>query len=158
MVPLWPRTSSGKKARPSPKPAAKSRAPWTCCGSSVLSGGRPPARCSPADCPVPASPPAANTRLGQHGGARARRTHTLSATHLARYGLTAGICTDSLARSTDFAARAQAGVVKINRPTAGLDLNVPFGGVKDSSTNTFREQGRSAVDFSTWGKTVYTGV
>ncbi|UNN04404.1 aldehyde dehydrogenase family protein [Rhodococcus opacus] len=68
------------------------------------------------------------------------------------------MCTDSLARSTDFAARAQAGVVKINRPTAGLDLNVPFGGVKDSSTNTFREQGRSAVDFYTWGKTVYTGV
>ncbi|UZG59550.1 aldehyde dehydrogenase family protein [Rhodococcus opacus] len=68
------------------------------------------------------------------------------------------MCTDSLARSTDFAARAQAGVVKINRPTAGLDLNVPFGGVKDSSTNTFREQGRSAVDFYTWGKTVDTGV
>ncbi|WP_346842917.1 hypothetical protein [Rhodococcus sp. A14] len=40
------------------------------------------------------------------------------------------MCTDSLARSTDFAARAQAGVVKINRPTAGLDLNVPFGGVR----------------------------
>ncbi|WP_017197691.1 aldehyde dehydrogenase family protein [Arthrobacter sp. M2012083] len=75
-----------------------------------------------------------------------------------RYGLTAGICTDSLAVATDFAARAQAGVVKVNRPTAGLDLNVPFGGVKDSSTNTFREQGRSALDFYTWGKTVYTGV
>ena len=75
-----------------------------------------------------------------------------------RYGLTAGICTDSLALSTDFAARAQAGVVKVNRPTAGLDLNVPFGGVKDSSTNTFREQGKSALDFFTWGKTVYTGV
>nr|WP_272943930.1 aldehyde dehydrogenase family protein [Rhodococcus sp. JVH1] len=82
----------------------------------------------------------------------------LAAVNDSRYGLTAGICTDSLARSTDFAARAQAGVVKINRPTAGLDLNVPFGGVNDSSTNTFREQGRSAVDFYTWGKTVYTGV
>ncbi|QSE92381.1 aldehyde dehydrogenase family protein [Rhodococcus pseudokoreensis] len=82
----------------------------------------------------------------------------LAAVNDSRYGLTAGICTDSLVRSTDFAARAQAGVVKINRPTAGLDLNVPFGGVKDSSTNTFREQGRSAVDFYTWGKTVYTGV
>ncbi|UOT03485.1 aldehyde dehydrogenase family protein [Rhodococcus opacus] len=82
----------------------------------------------------------------------------LAAVNDSRYGLTAGICTDSLARSTDFAARAQAGVVKINRPTAGLDLNVPFGGVKDSSTNTFREQGRSAVDFYAWGKTVYTGV
>ena len=56
------------------------------------------------------------------------------------------------------AARAQAGVIKVNRPTAGLDLNVPFGGVKDSSTNTFREQGKSALDFFTWGQTVYTGV
>jgi aldehyde dehydrogenase (NAD+) len=82
----------------------------------------------------------------------------LAAINDSRYGLTAGICTDSLALATDFAARAQAGVVKINRPTAGLDLNVPFGGVKDSSTNTFREQGRSALDFYTWGKTVYTGV
>ncbi|WP_416416749.1 aldehyde dehydrogenase family protein [Paenarthrobacter aromaticivorans] len=82
----------------------------------------------------------------------------LAAINESRYGLTAGICTDSLALATDFADRAQAGVVKINRPTAGLDLNVPFGGVKDSSTNTFREQGRSALDFYTWGKTVYTGI
>ncbi|QCO97401.1 aldehyde dehydrogenase family protein [Arthrobacter sp. 24S4-2] len=82
----------------------------------------------------------------------------LAAINNSRYGLTAGICTDSLARATDFAARAQAGVVKVNRPTAGLDLNVPFGGVKDSSTNTFREQGKSALDFFTWGKTIYTGV
>jgi aldehyde dehydrogenase (NAD+) len=82
----------------------------------------------------------------------------LAAINDSRYGLTAGICTDSLKLATDFAARAQAGVVKVNRPTAGLDLNVPFGGVKDSSTNTFREQGKSALDFFTWGKTVYTGV
>jgi aldehyde dehydrogenase (NAD+) len=82
----------------------------------------------------------------------------LAAINDSRYGLTAGICTDSLKLATDFAARAQAGVIKVNRPTAGLDLNVPFGGVKDSSTNTFREQGKSALDFFTWGKTVYTGV
>ncbi|AXJ10275.1 aldehyde dehydrogenase family protein [Arthrobacter sp. PM3] len=82
----------------------------------------------------------------------------LAAINDSRYGLTAGICTDSLTLATDFAARAQAGVIKVNRPTAGLDLNVPFGGVKDSSTNTFREQGKSALDFFTWGKTVYTGI
>jgi aldehyde dehydrogenase (NAD+) len=74
-----------------------------------------------------------------------------------RYGLTAGICTSDLAAAYAFAARAQVGVVKVNRPTAGLDLNVPFGGVKDSSTNTFREQGPRATDFYTWGKTVYLG-
>ena len=47
--------------------------------------------------------------------------------------------------------------MKINRPTVGLDLNVPFGGVKDSSTNTFREQGATAADFYTWSKSVYLG-
>ncbi|ALE04380.1 aldehyde dehydrogenase (plasmid) [Arthrobacter sp. ERGS1:01] len=82
----------------------------------------------------------------------------LAAVNNSRYGLTAGICTNSLKFSTEFAARVQAGVVKVNRPTSGLDLNVPFGGVKDSSTNTFREQGRTALDFYTWGKTVYTGI
>lgn len=75
-----------------------------------------------------------------------------------RYGLTAGICTHSLALANDFAARAQAGMVKANRFTSGLDLNVPFGGVKDSSINAFREQGRHPVEFYTWGKTVYLGV
>jgi alpha-ketoglutaric semialdehyde dehydrogenase len=73
------------------------------------------------------------------------------------YGLTAGICTSSLSAAYEFSARAQVGVVKVNRPTAGLDLNVPFGGVKDSSTNTFREQGPRATDFYTWSKTVYLG-
>jgi acyl-CoA reductase-like NAD-dependent aldehyde dehydrogenase len=73
------------------------------------------------------------------------------------YGLTGGICTSSLSSAYEFAARAQVGVVKVNRPTAGLDLNVPFGGVKDSSTNTFREQGPRATDFYTWSKTVYLG-
>jgi len=82
----------------------------------------------------------------------------LAAINDSPYGLTAGICTDSLARSTDFAGRVQAGVVKVNRPTSGLDLHVPFGGIKDSSSNTFREQGHTATEFYTWEKTVYTGV
>ncbi|GAA2434291.1 aldehyde dehydrogenase family protein [Actinomadura vinacea] len=74
-----------------------------------------------------------------------------------RYGLTAGICTRSLSAAQHFAHSAQVGVVKVNRPTAGLDLNVPFGGTKDSSTNTFREQGPTAVEFYTWSKSVYLG-
>lgn len=73
------------------------------------------------------------------------------------YGLAAGICTNDLTKAHDFAARVQVGVVKVNRPTTGLDLNVPFGGVRDSSTNTFREQGVRAIDFYTWSKSVYMG-
>lgn len=74
------------------------------------------------------------------------------------YGLAAGLCTNDLAKSQRFAERIQAGVVKINRPTVGLDLNVPFGGTKASSTGTFREQGAVATEFYTWEKSVYVGV
>ncbi|MET8418215.1 aldehyde dehydrogenase family protein [Streptomyces sp. NPDC005134] len=74
-----------------------------------------------------------------------------------RYGLAAGVCTRSLARAQRFAARVRAGVIKVNRPTTGLDLNVPFGGVKDSSSNTYREQGTVATEFYSWSKSVYLG-
>jgi aldehyde dehydrogenase (NAD+) len=81
----------------------------------------------------------------------------LAALNDSAYGLTAGICTTSLKHSSDFADRVQAGVVKVNRPTSGLDLHVPFGGIKDSSSNTFREQGHTATQFYTWEKTTYIG-
>lgn len=73
------------------------------------------------------------------------------------YGLSASICTSDLTAVRMFSEGADVGVVKVNRSTTGLDLNVPFGGVKASSTNTFREQGSVAVDFYTWLKTVYLG-
>lgn len=73
------------------------------------------------------------------------------------YGLTAGIVTNDLSAAMRFAREAEVGVVKINRPTSGLDLHVPFGGVKNSSTNTFREQGSVATDFYSQIKTIYLG-
>ena len=42
----------------------------------------------------------------------------------------------------------------VNSPTVGAELQVPFCGMKDSSTGTL-EQGRVAVDFYTEIKTVY---
>jgi len=74
------------------------------------------------------------------------------------YGLAAGIVTNSIAQAHRFIAEVEAGVVKVNRPTNGLDLTVPFGGVKGSSSNTFREQGFSATDFYTQTKSVYLGL
>lgn len=74
-----------------------------------------------------------------------------------QFGLTASIVTNDLGAAHHFLERAEAGVVKVNRPNSGLDLNVPFGGIKDSSSNTFREQGSGAVDFYTWVKSVYMG-
>lgn len=70
------------------------------------------------------------------------------------FGLTAGICTTSLKYARHFQAHAQAGLVMINLPTAGLDYHVPFGGRKASSHGP-REQGRYAAEFYTTVKTTY---
>jgi acyl-CoA reductase-like NAD-dependent aldehyde dehydrogenase len=48
-------------------------------------------------------------------------------------------------------------MVKVNQPTTGVALNAPFGGMKKSSTDTFREQGQMAMDFFTRIKTVSVG-
>jgi aldehyde dehydrogenase (NAD+) len=73
------------------------------------------------------------------------------------YGLTAGIVTSSLASAMEFANRVQAGVVKVNKPTTGLEYQVPFGGIKMSSSASYKEQGEEAIDFYTRIKTVYLG-
>jgi aldehyde dehydrogenase (NAD+) len=70
------------------------------------------------------------------------------------YGLSAGICTTSRRHARHFQANAQAGLVMVNLPTAGLDYHVPFGGTKASSYGP-REQGRYAEDFYTVVKTSY---
>jgi len=70
------------------------------------------------------------------------------------YGLSASICTRDLGRAQLFAQLIEAGMVKVNQPTTGVALNAPFGGVKRSSTDTFREQGGIAMDFFTRLKTV----
>jgi acyl-CoA reductase-like NAD-dependent aldehyde dehydrogenase len=71
------------------------------------------------------------------------------------FGLTAGICTTSLKHATHFKRQAQAGMVMVNVPTAGVDYHVPFGGRKGSSYGP-REQGRYAAEFYTTVKTAYT--
>jgi alpha-ketoglutaric semialdehyde dehydrogenase len=73
------------------------------------------------------------------------------------FGLSAGICTTSLKYATNFKRDAEAGMVMVNLPTAGVDFHVPFGGSKGSSYGS-REQGRYAAEFYTHVKTAYTGV
>ena len=50
---------------------------------------------------------------------------------------------------------SQAGMIMVNRPTAGVDYHVPFGGTKGSSYGS-REQGSYAAEFYTTVKTSYT--
>ena len=69
-------------------------------------------------------------------------------------GLSSGIVTTSLKHATHFQRHAQAGMVMVNLPTAGVDYHVPFGGRKASSYGP-REQGRYAAEFYTTVKTTY---
>ncbi len=71
------------------------------------------------------------------------------------FGLVSGIVTTSLKHATHFKRNAEAGMVMVNLPTAGVDFHVPFGGRKASSYGP-REQGRYAAEFFTVVKTAYT--
>jgi aldehyde dehydrogenase (NAD+) len=79
--------------------------------------------------------------------------HAVELANDTRFGLTAGIATRSLRYAHEFAQRAEVGIVNANLPTAGVEFQVPFGGVKESGVGP-REQGMAGIDFySTW-KTV----
>ncbi len=71
------------------------------------------------------------------------------------YGLSAGIVTDDHTEANSFVDDVDAGVVKVNQQTTGVELHVPFGGMKASSSETYREQGEAGLDFYTISKTVY---
>src|SRR5665213_2223573 len=79
----------------------------------------------------------------------------LAAANDTPFGLASGICTTSLKHATHFKRNAEAGMVMVNLPTAGVDYHVPFGGRKSSSYGA-REQGRYAAEFYTVVKTAYT--
>jgi acyl-CoA reductase-like NAD-dependent aldehyde dehydrogenase len=71
------------------------------------------------------------------------------------FGLSSGIATTSLKYATHYKRNAEAGMVMVNLPTAGVDFHVPFGGRKASSFGP-REQGKYAAEFFTSVKTAYT--
>jgi alpha-ketoglutaric semialdehyde dehydrogenase len=70
-------------------------------------------------------------------------------------GLSASLVTRDLKKAMLYTERIEAGVVKVNQISTGLALQAPFGGVKKSSSDTFKEQGAGAIDFYTRIKTVY---
>ena len=74
------------------------------------------------------------------------------------YGLSAAIATRNPKFMHAFARDIESGTVKINRTTTGNLINAPFGGLKRSSTSTFRESGRAGLEFYTQIKTIYRGI
>lgn len=74
------------------------------------------------------------------------------------YGLSASICTQSIAKAQYCAQKIEAGMVRINRPTVGAAFNAPFGGIKQSGTATHKEQyGPTMMDFYTLQRTIWMG-
>ena len=71
-----------------------------------------------------------------------------------RFGLSAAIFTRDLHIAQRFSDEIGAGIIHVNSQTAGADVHVPFGGVKESGWGP-HEQGRAAIEFYTEMVTVY---
>jgi acyl-CoA reductase-like NAD-dependent aldehyde dehydrogenase len=69
-------------------------------------------------------------------------------------GLSSSIQTSNVSRVFEFIQRAEAGLLTVNLPSAGVEYQLPFGGMKDSSFGP-KEQGPAALDFYSDWKTVY---
>ena len=69
------------------------------------------------------------------------------------FGLSAAIFTKDISRVLHFIKSAEAGMIKINGETAGVEPHAPFGGMKQSSSHS-REQGRAAIEFFTSIQTI----
>jgi aldehyde dehydrogenase (NAD+) len=70
-----------------------------------------------------------------------------------RYGLVSALFTQDLGRALRLSDQLDAGMVRVNAPTSGVDFHAPFGGAKQSSYGP-REQGLAARDFYTETRTV----
>lgn len=69
-------------------------------------------------------------------------------------GLSASIQTANVSRVFEFVQRMEAGLLTVNLPSAGVEYQLPFGGMKESSFGP-KEQGPAALEFYSDWKTVY---
>lgn len=70
------------------------------------------------------------------------------------FGLSSSIQTTNLSRTFEYIYRAEAGLLTVNLPSAGVEYQLPFGGSKDSSFGP-KEQGPAAMEFYSDYKTIY---
>jgi acyl-CoA reductase-like NAD-dependent aldehyde dehydrogenase len=70
------------------------------------------------------------------------------------FGLSSSIQTTNLSRAFEYIYRAEAGLLTVNLPSAGVEYQLPFGGTKESSFGP-KEQGPAALEFYSDYKTVY---
>lgn len=82
--------------------------------------------------------------------------HAVALANGTRFGLSAGIVTRDPVRIADFKKRAQAGMIQVNLPTAGMDFHAPFTGQKLSAYGP-PEKGGHAREFFTATKVIHEG-
>ncbi|MDF0725965.1 aldehyde dehydrogenase family protein [Cytobacillus sp. S13-E01] len=70
-----------------------------------------------------------------------------------RFGLSASLFTNDIGKAFTFINKIEAGLIKVNGESAGVELQAPFGGMKESSSHS-REQGQAAKEFFTSIKTI----
>jgi alpha-ketoglutaric semialdehyde dehydrogenase len=84
---------------------------------------------------------------------RARTTdEAISIANSVQYGLVASVLTSNLGDAIRLTRRIEAGMIKVNAPTSGVDFNAPFGGSKESSYGP-REQSQAAQSSYTESRT-----
>ncbi len=79
--------------------------------------------------------------------------HAIAMANATPFGLSASLFTADLRSTLSYVRRIEAGLVRVNGDTTGVDPHAPFGGVKGSSSGS-REQGRAAREFYTEIRTV----
>ena len=72
------------------------------------------------------------------------------------FGLSAGIVSSDAAKIDHFSQNAEAGMIQVNLPTAGMDFHAPFTGRKGSSYGA-PEKGSYCREFFTAAKVVHEG-
>ena len=72
----------------------------------------------------------------------------ISIANAVRYGLVAAVFTSDLGHALQLSLQLDAGMIRVNAPTSGVDFQAPFGGAKESSYGP-REQGMAARAFYT---------
>jgi alpha-ketoglutaric semialdehyde dehydrogenase len=70
------------------------------------------------------------------------------------YGLSLSIYTRDVAKAFRATQELESGIVYVNLPTSGAEIQLPFGGIKQTG-NGHREAGWTAMDYCTEWKSVY---
>ncbi len=78
----------------------------------------------------------------------------LTAANATNYGLSLSLYTANVSRAFRAVDELESGIVYINLPTSGAEIQLPFGGVKQTG-NGHREAGWMAMDYCTEWKSVY---